>query len=110
MQRMRVVGEVWVHQQVAGLAGHSLKLVAAEPAALAGPSSLDPADPARLAWASLVVAIDPLSARVGQVVLVAFGSGARNVLAAGPANRHLLCDAAIALLVDGEDPSLGVRD
>jgi microcompartment protein CcmK/EutM len=49
-----------------------------------------------------MVAIDSLDARTGQSVLVAVGSGARNVLQPGPDNRELLCDAAVALLVDGE--------
>ena len=30
-----------------------------------------------------------------------FGSGARNVLRPGPENRDLLCDAAIAAIVEG---------
>ena len=51
----------------------------------------------------VTVAIDILGARVGQEALVAFGSGARNVLSPGPDNRDLLCDAAIALLVDGNE-------
>ncbi|MFI5291215.1 MAG: EutN/CcmL family microcompartment protein, partial [Polyangia bacterium] len=50
----------------------------------------------------VMVAIDTLDAREGQAVLVSVGSGARNVLSPGPDNRALLCDAAIALLVDGE--------
>lgn len=105
MKPGRVVGEVWASRRVAGLAGHSLKLV------LAGheggdESSVDASDPA-VCWAGLSVAMDTLDARIGQRVLVAFGSGARNVLSPGPDNRHLLCDAAIALIVDGssaDDP------
>jgi hypothetical protein len=31
----------------------------------------------------------------------ALGSGGRNVLKAGPDNRALMCDAAVALIVDG---------
>jgi microcompartment protein CcmK/EutM len=50
----------------------------------------------------VLVAVDTLDARAGQEVLVALGSGARNVLKPGPDNRELLCDAAIGLLVDGE--------
>jgi microcompartment protein CcmK/EutM len=50
-----------------------------------------------------LVAVDVLDAREGDEVLVAVGSGARNVLAPGPANRHILCDAAISLIVDGEE-------
>lgn len=100
-----VIGEVWASRRVAGLAGQSLKLVATGPQA--GGDAAGTVDSARtaLAWASLSVAIDTLDARVGQRVLLAYGSGARNVLAPGPDNRHLLCDAAIALIVDGSDDS-----
>ena len=79
-----VIGEVWGTRKAPGLDGRRLVLVAVE--------GTDRA----------MVAIDTLDARDGQKVLVAVGSGARNVLAAGPDNRELLCDAAIALLVDGE--------
>lgn len=100
-----VIGEVWASRRVAGLAGQSLKLVATGPQAGGdGAGTLDCGSTA-LAWASLSVAIDTQDARVGQRVLLAYGSGARNVLAAGPDNRHLLCDAAIALIVDGSDDS-----
>jgi microcompartment protein CcmK/EutM len=47
------------------------------------------------------VAIDTLDARAGDDVTVAFGSGARNVLAPGVDNRALLCDAAVAAIVEG---------
>ena len=50
----------------------------------------------------LVVAIDVLDARAGDEVTVALGSGARNVLRPGPENRDLLCDAAVAAIVEGE--------
>jgi microcompartment protein CcmK/EutM len=50
-----------------------------------------------------VVAIDTLDARDGQEVLIAYGSGARNVLEPGPHNRHVLCDAAVALLLEEDD-------
>jgi microcompartment protein CcmK/EutM len=83
MIRGRVIGEVWGTRKARGLDGRRLVLVA------------DPANDA------VVVAIDTLDARVGQEALVALGSGARNVLAAGPDNRSLLADAALALLVDG---------
>lgn len=105
MKSGRVVGEVWASRRVAGLAGQSLKLVVtgADAAADGADHETVRADDPALAWASLSVAIDTLDARVGQRVLLAYGSGARNVIAPGPDNRHLLCDAAIALLVDGCD-------
>ena len=49
-----------------------------------------------------MVAIDSLDSRSGDDVMVAVGSGARNVLQPGPDNRTLLCDCAISLIVDGE--------
>ena len=83
MIRGRVLGEVWATRKAAGLAGRKLVLV-----------SVDGEDRA-------IVAIDTLSARRGQEVLVALGSGARKVLDGGIGDAALLCDAAIALLVDG---------
>jgi microcompartment protein CcmK/EutM len=83
--RARVIGEVWATRKAAGLGGRRLLLCA--------PDGED----------RVVVAIDTLDAREGQAVLVSFGSGARNVLAPGPANRGLLCDAAISLVVDGDE-------
>jgi microcompartment protein CcmK/EutM len=79
--RGRVIGEVWATRKVPGLTGRKLVLVDA--------------------GEHVLVAIDTLDAHEGQEVLVALGSGARNVLLAGPDNRALLCDAAVALLVDG---------
>ena len=84
MIRGRVIGEVWATRKAPGLVGRRLMIV-----------GVDGADRA-------LVAVDTLDAREGQPVLVAVGSGARNVLQPGPDNRELLCDAAIALLVDGE--------
>lgn len=82
----RVIGEVWASRKVANLGGQKLLLVAAE-------------DGQRL-----VVAVDVLDARAGDRVLVSWGSGARNVLSPGVANRDELCDAAVSLIVDGADP------
>lgn len=83
MIRGTIVGEVWGARRSRGLDGRKLVLVA-EPGA-----------------DRVTVAIDTLDARAGQDVLVAMGSGARNVVAPGPDNSKLLVDAAIALLVDG---------
>lgn len=111
MKRGIVVGEVWGARRVAALEGRKLTLVAELPddpeaeakarGAPGAPGTPEAPDP----HAVLVVAIDTLAARTGQEVLVAFGSGARNVLEPGPHNRHLLCDAAIALLVDPPAPA-----
>lgn len=83
MIRGRVLGEVWATRKARGLSGRKLVLVA-----------VDGAD-------EVIVAIDTLAAREGQEVLVAVGSGARNVLSPEGDNRTLLCDAAIAVLIDG---------
>ncbi|MFH1132120.1 MAG: EutN/CcmL family microcompartment protein [Pseudomonadota bacterium] len=83
MIRGKVVGEVWATRKAKGLSDQKLLLVAAE--------KTD----------RLVVAIDTIDAGVGDEVLVSWGSGARNVLRAGPDNKDLLCDAAISLVVDG---------
>lgn len=106
MKRGVVVGEVWGARRVAALEGRKLTLVAELPDRpeaedLGAPGAPEAPDP----HAVLVVAIDTLAARTGQEVLVALGSGARNVLEPGPHNRHLLCDAAIALLVDPPTPA-----
>ena len=112
MKRGVIVGEIWASRRVADLAGRSLKLVVTPSDAGRLPADANAVgrggnaalDVAALAWESLTVAIDTLDARSGQVALVAYGSGARNVLAAGPDNRHVLCDAAVALLVDPPTP------
>ena len=84
MIRGRVIGEVWATRKAPGLGGRRLLLV-----------GVDGQDRA-------MVAIDTLDARTGEAVMVSVGSGARNVLQAGPDNRSLLCDAAISLIIDGE--------
>lgn len=88
MIRGTVIGQVWATRKARGLDGQKLVLVAARDA--------DGQPTGRL-----VVAIDVLDARAGEDVTVAFGSGARNVLRPGPGNRDLLCDAAVAAIVEG---------
>jgi microcompartment protein CcmK/EutM len=88
MIRGTVVGEVWATRKARGLEGRKLLLVAAR-------------DAEGHASGRLVVAVDTLDARAGEDVTVAFGSGARNVLRPGPDNRDLLCDAAVAAIVEG---------
>jgi microcompartment protein CcmK/EutM len=82
--RGRVIGEVWATRKAQGLAGRRLVLVA-----VTGQDRV-------------MVAVDTLDSRSGEDVMVAVGSGARNVLQAGPDNRALLCDCAISLIVDGD--------
>lgn len=88
MIRGTVIGHVWAARHAPGLDGQKLLLVAAQDA--------DGRPTGRL-----VVATDVLDARGGEDVTVAFGSGARNVLKPGPNNRELLCDAAVAAIVEG---------
>ena len=88
MIRGTVLGQVWATRKAPGLDGQRL-LVVAERDAEGQPTG------------RLVIASDVLDARAGEDVTVAFGSGARNVLRAGPENRDLLCDAAIAAIVEG---------
>ena len=88
MIRGTIIGSVWATRQAAGLAGRKLVLVAAR-------------DAEGRASGRVVVAIDTLDAGAGDDVTVAFGSGARNVLAPPPDNRALLCDAAVATIVEG---------
>jgi microcompartment protein CcmK/EutM len=84
-----VIGQVWAARKAPGLSGRKLVLVAVR-----GEQALSD---------RVVVAVDTLDARSGDEVAVAFGSGARNVLWPGPDNRGVLCDAAISVVVDGEE-------
>jgi len=86
--RGTVLGQVWATRRAQGLDGRKLLLVAAR-------------DADGAATGRVVVAIDTLDARTGEDVTVSFGSGARNVLRPGPDNRDLLCDAAVAAIVEG---------
>jgi ethanolamine utilization protein EutN len=88
MIRGTVLGQVWATRRAAGLDGRKLLLVAAR-------------DAEGQPTGRVVVAIDTLEADAGDDVTVAFGSGARNVLRPGPDNRELLCDAAVATIVEG---------
>jgi ethanolamine utilization protein EutN len=90
MIRGTVIGQIWATRKARGLEGQTLLLVAAR--------DVDGAPTGRL-----IVASDVLDARAGEDVTVALGSGARNVLKPGPDNRDLLCDAAIAAIVEGAD-------
>ena len=88
MIRGTVIGQVWGARKARGLDGQTLLLVAAR-------------DGEGRPTGRVVVASDTLDARVGEDVTVAFGSGARNVLRPGAENRDVLCDAAIAAIVEG---------
>ncbi len=88
MIRGKVVGQVWATRKARGLDGQKLLLVAAHDAE-GEPNG------------RLIVAVDVLDTHGGEDVTVAFGSGARNVLRPGPENRDLLCDAAVAAIIEG---------
>ena len=88
MIRGIVIGQVWATRKARGLEGQKLLLVAAR-------------DAAGATTGRLVVASDVLDARAGEDVTVAFGSGARNVLRPGGGDREVLCDAAVAAIVEG---------
>lgn len=103
MKRGLVVGEIWATRKAPGLAGRQLKLVLEYPDSPEPPQGRwSPPQVAALGMAPLVVAVDTLDVRSGQEVLLAYGSGARNVLVPGPDNRHELCDAAVAMLIEPE--------
>jgi ethanolamine utilization protein EutN len=92
MNRGTVVGEVWATRQAPSLNGRKLLLV-------------DVADAAG-GTGEIVVAIDTLDAGIGEQVLIAYGSGARRVLAAGPDAARVLADAAVAEIIDRQSPPL----
>lgn len=109
MKRGLVVGEIWATRKASGLVGRQLKLVVEYPEYPEHPdySGGQAAQPAlaTVGLAPLVVAVDTLDVRSGQEVLLAYGSGARNVLVPGPDNRYELCDAAVAMLIEPDpDP------
>lgn len=85
----KVIGQVWCTQRVQGLGPEKLLLVkeltAGNPPGSSG---------------RVVVALDNLGAREGEIVTVSWGSGARAVFKT-PDNRDILAEAAISRIVDG---------
>ncbi|MBM4373063.1 MAG: hypothetical protein FJ098_15520 [Deltaproteobacteria bacterium] len=88
----RVIGEVWGSQRSRQLGPQKMLLIAA-----LGPPD---GDGRRRCTGRVVVALDDIGARAGELVTVAWGSGARSVFQA-PENRDVLADAAVARIVDG---------
>ena len=88
MIRGTVVGQVWATRKARGLEGQTLLLVAAR-------------DAEGRATGRLVVASDTLDARAGDDVDGGVRIGRAQRAAPGPDNRDLLCDAAIAAIVEG---------
>ena len=81
----QVIGEVWATKKVEHLEGAKLLLVAQR-------------DSSGAFNGRVIVARDVLDAKVGDEVVVSFGSGARNVLK--PGSRDVLVDAAISQIID----------
>lgn len=88
MIRGVVIGEVWATKRNPRLANKRLLLVA---------EVVDQGG-VRLRSGRVVVATDDLDARIGDAVVVAFGSGARN--AEQPLSRDVLVDAAVVQVID----------
>ena len=90
-----VLGEVWATRKHPRVEGRKLLLVA----------QLETREDGREeATGRVVVAVDLLDARVGDRVIVSFGSGARN--AVEPGSRDVLVDAAIVQVVEGDSERL----
>lgn len=93
MIKGRIIGEVWATKKAPSLGAYRLKLVEVLDAEGPTPSG------------RVVVAMDRLDAPAGGLVMVTFGSGARNVLRPGAGdNRDLICDCAINQVIDAELP------
>ena len=86
-----VMGEVWATRKHPRLEGRKLLLVAQLEADDHGNDK---------PTGRIVVATDLLDARIGDKVVVSFGSGARN--AVKPGSRDVLVDAAIVQIVEGD--------
>ena len=94
MHRARIIGEVWATKKCPGLQGRKLLLVAPVRHGQGQADQPTPAGP-------VVVAIDLLDARVGEDVVVTYGSGARNAVRPGSdTNYDLMIDAAVVQITD----------
>ncbi|HQC44957.1 MAG TPA: EutN/CcmL family microcompartment protein [Myxococcota bacterium] len=87
MIRGQVIGQVWATKRATRLDGLKLLLVAEQVA--------------KVGTGRVVVATDNLDAGIGDEVLVAFGSGARNAIS--PGSRDVLVDAAVVQIIDGSN-------
>ncbi|HOC99450.1 MAG TPA: EutN/CcmL family microcompartment protein [Myxococcota bacterium] len=90
MIRGMVIGEVWATRKNPALSGRKLLLVSQLAVHIDG---------TRHFTGRVIVAMDNLDADVGQEVVVAFGSGARNAIE--PGSRAVLVDAAVVQIIDG---------
>ena len=96
----RVIGQVWGTRRSAQLGPEKLLLVAQMGEPEAGGK--------RQPTGTIVVAMDNIGAGYGELVTVAWGSGARAVIKTPP-NRHILADAAVARIVDGTSASPAIE-
>lgn len=83
-----IIGDVWATKKVEQLDNRKLILVAE-------------LDAKGKKTENVIVAFDDLDGRVGDIVAVTFGSGARNTIQTGN-NRHLSVDAAVSMIIEGE--------
>ncbi len=93
MIKGKVIGSVWATRKVDQLDDRKLLLVAE-------------LDGEGRETDHVVVCYDDLDAGTGDIVTVSFGSGARNTVCPPP-NRHILCDAAVSMIIEGESRSDG---
>ena len=89
MKKGRIIGEVWATRGSPRLGGVKLLLVAIFKNGQSGD----------VFSGQVIVARDELDAGAGQVVLIAFGSGARRATSVVP-NLDVLADAAVVQIVD----------
>ena len=87
MIRAQLLGTVWASHRAQLLEGRKLVLAA----------EMENGQPT----GRVVVAIDTLDVEAGADVIVAFGSGARNALAAKSEGQPVLADAAVIQRVEG---------
>ncbi len=88
----KVIGQVWGTKRSPNLGPEKLLLVSVQKDAARDDGYAD--------TGSIVVALDNIGAKPGELVTVSWGSGARAVVDV-PDNRDVLADAAITRIVDG---------
>lgn len=90
MLKGRVIGEVWATKKCPALAPYRLRLVVEQGASGASTGRV-------------LVAADELDTETGRLVMVSFGSGARNAIRPGAStNRDLVCECAITQVIEGD--------
>ena len=98
MFRARVVGEVWATKKCPGLKDRKLLILARMGKSEGSGGDLSGE---RSPSGQVLVAIDQLDSRIGEDVVVTFGSGARNAVRPGATtNYDLMIDAALVQITD----------